>query len=271
MKTYITIGLSVLVIGLGVILATEEPSPSVTTNLTQASAPSGPPESITALDAAMPAAPRTPASAPQVSQTAVPDLVSEPARVGPPPNVILSVGVQEVIALFRGGVDATIIDSYVKSTSAGLQLNVNEILYLKSQGVPKEIVAAMIQRGAEQKANEGRAAKEALEQTKRESAPVVVAAPASRPVAPAATVVSTPPPYYFAPTIPVIVNAVSYSPPPTYPYGYAPYSPSVVFLAFGSAGNRGSRPPTASPVSPSQIGQGSFRFNEPFRFIGQRR
>lgn len=279
MRTYFAIAFAILVVALGVILprATEQPLPAANTNE---------PSPVTAPPATLPengpqTSPAT-AGAPSATPDAAPEVTRTPSEQAPPamppPNV--SAAVQEVVAMVRGGVDSSVVDSYIKNSGSQLPPSVHEILYLNSQKVPKEIITSMIQRGADQKASDARAAKESAEQARKAEADRLAAAVKPAPPAPAPppapTVVATPSPaYYFAPTMPVVVNTMAYAPPVS-PYAYYPSTPGVVFFSFGPSSYRNRFPRNHPPGNSTTVhtsfppnSPSSFKFIEPFRLIRQ--
>jgi hypothetical protein len=58
----------------------------------------------------------------------------------------LSYGANEVVKMYKGGVKADVLLTYIESSSLSYLLSSREILYLSQLGVPSEIVNAMIRR-----------------------------------------------------------------------------------------------------------------------------
>jgi len=58
-------------------------------------------------------------------------------------------GVGEVMKLFKGGITADIMVSYVKNSPLSFYLSADNIISLQQQGVPSEVLTAMIQRYGE--------------------------------------------------------------------------------------------------------------------------
>jgi len=58
-------------------------------------------------------------------------------------------GVSEVMKMFKGGISADIIESYVKNSPLSYYLSADNIISLQQQGVPAPVLQAMIQRNGE--------------------------------------------------------------------------------------------------------------------------
>jgi len=73
----------------------------------------------------------------------------------PPPNMAmtpvpaLASGVGEVVKLFKAGLSADLIVSYVNNSPMSFYLSAENVIYLQQQGVPDRVVQAMIQRDGE--------------------------------------------------------------------------------------------------------------------------
>lgn len=70
----------------------------------------------------------------------------------PAPARKSSPGVQEILKMIQAKVDPEIIKTYVKNSPTAYSLMADEIIDLQKQGVPDEVVTAMIQHGAELRA-----------------------------------------------------------------------------------------------------------------------
>jgi hypothetical protein len=68
------------------------------------------------------------------------------------PVVNYSPGVAEILKLANAKVDPNIIKAYVKNSPIPYNLSAGEIIGLEQQGVPEEIITAMMQRGGELRA-----------------------------------------------------------------------------------------------------------------------
>lgn len=281
MKIFVAIAFAILVGGLSIILlrATDQPIVTAATNEASPVAPESTPPPQPAVPEAQPA----PAAAASVTPPVTP-----PNADPEPPGIFIPLALQEVVAMVKGGVDSSVIEAYIKNSGSALQPNVNEILYLNRQKVPKELISAMIQQGAEQKVRDAKAAKAAAAQVQpiepvRPPVPAPQPIQATQPIAAA----SSPAPYYAAPTVvPVVVNAPTYLYPTAYPY-YQATAPGYVFFSFGSAGlarqypsyqqqplpgnYRAGQTPNSPPMNASAPGRGQSPFIAPFKFIGQSR
>jgi hypothetical protein len=69
-----------------------------------------------------------------------------PADVPPPPNILPTSPLAQVIRLAQAGVDESVIMSYVTSSTSMFNLDSETIIYLSDLGVPNEVVTAMMQR-----------------------------------------------------------------------------------------------------------------------------
>jgi cytoskeletal protein RodZ len=58
----------------------------------------------------------------------------------------LSYGANEIVKMYKGGVKAGVLLTYIETANLSYQLSSKEILYLSQSGVPSEIVNAMIRR-----------------------------------------------------------------------------------------------------------------------------
>ena len=61
----------------------------------------------------------------------------------------MSEGVSEVMKLFKGGIPADIMVSYVKSSQMSFYLSADNLIALQQQGVPGPVLTAMLQRSGE--------------------------------------------------------------------------------------------------------------------------
>jgi hypothetical protein len=128
----------------------------------------------------------------------------------PDTGVVFSPGVADVLKMMEAKVDPRVIQTYIQNSTVAYNPSVTEIIALKQRGVPDELVASMIQRGAQLRANGAQ-----------------TPPPATSPVVP-----SLPPPAMVAPTPQVPTYAYDYATVPTYPapapaynYDYPTYPP----------------------------------------------
>jgi len=88
----------------------------------------------------------SPSPAPNAAGVASPSPAPNAASVAPPSYPS---GVSEVMKLFRGGIPADIMVSYVNNSPLLFYLSADNIISLQQQGVPTPVVTAMIQRYGE--------------------------------------------------------------------------------------------------------------------------
>ena len=154
-------------------------------------------------------------------------------------------GVSDVMKLFKGGLPAGIIVSYINNSTLSFYLSADNLIALRQEGVPEPVLMAMMQRYGESLRQTGTAA----------SAPAQVQAPAAPPPsasapAPAPAQAPAPQHYSYAPAQPPV--SYSYVAPPVYPvydpyfyydpfyYPWYPWGGPVVFdFGFGHAGGFG--------------------------------
>ncbi len=100
----------------------------------------------------------------------------------------LSYGAFQAIDMYQRGIRADLIVSYIRNSSAPYQLSVDAIIYMKSLGIPTEIVNAMLQRDVqlrEQESQQGMATEQPpLANMPIEPANAYPAAPGANPAAP---------------------------------------------------------------------------------------
>jgi len=84
------------------------------------------------------------ATPPATSQSTAPAYLANAVAVSP--------GVKEILNMVNAKVDAEVIMEYVKNSPVAYNLSADEIISLKNKGVPQEVLAAMIQHGAEVRA-----------------------------------------------------------------------------------------------------------------------
>lgn len=73
----------------------------------------------------------------------------------PPAAIRYSPGMTDILKMVDGKVDAEVIKAYIKNSAVAYDLSVPEIIALKDRGVRDDIVAALLQRGAEARAARG--------------------------------------------------------------------------------------------------------------------
>jgi hypothetical protein len=78
--------------------------------------------------------------------------VSAPVQDAPKSAVRYPSGVADVVKMLDAKVDEKVIKAYVQNSPVAYSLNADEIIALKRHGVPDDVVAAMLARGAEVRA-----------------------------------------------------------------------------------------------------------------------
>ena len=130
--------------------------------------------------------------------------------------------VEEIAQLSKAGVGDPVILTYIKNSETAYNLNAQDIIKLRDQGVSSEVTTAMIQHGAE--------VRQALQETAKTIQSEVVAAAPTYQTPP---VVETPAQvtYVAAPVQPVSTVSVHYFGTPS--YSYAPvYYPSYTYATY---------------------------------------
>lgn len=162
--------------------------------------------------------------------------VSAPAtatpEAQPEPSFKLPSRLDEIAQLSKAGIGDNVILAYIKDSHTAYNLNAQDIIKLRDDGVSPQVTAALIQRGAEVRQAAQAAAKESQTQTTE-----VAAAPSyqTQPVAeqPAVTYVAAPVVVRPASTVSVhYFGAPSYSYTPSY---YPRYGSSVSYVTFGAS------------------------------------
>ena len=128
-------------------------------------------------------------------------------------------GVSEVMKLFKGGIPADIIVSYINNSPLSFYLSADNLISLQKEGVPAPVLTAMIQRNGDLRRQTGVAASP--------PAPVMAQDPAPQYASPLAQVPAqaTVAQYYSAPLPPAASYPYAVAPSyPVYdPYYYDPY------------------------------------------------
>ena len=127
------------------------------------------------------------------------------------PSVLVSYEVEQIAKLKQAGVEVSVLQAYVEHSRALRPPNAEEIVYLHDNGVPSEVLTALIRRGNELGTQVEQAATASRSQTVQATPPA--------PAVPSAPVAA-----------PVTVN----SPPLTYPeYAYSyPVDAGVAYPAY---------------------------------------
>ena len=128
-------------------------------------------------------------------------------------------GVSEVMKLFKGGIPADIIVSYINNSPLSFYLSADNLISLQKEGVPAPVLTAMIQRNGDLRRQTGVAASPPAPVMAQDPAPQYASPPAQVPAQ--ATVAQ----YYSAPLPPAASYPYAVAPSyPVYdPYYYDPY------------------------------------------------
>jgi hypothetical protein len=187
-----------------------------------------------AVNQPQPSAATQPAAAPS-PKTNGNKKANQPAR--------LSFGVDEVVKMYQGGVEADVILNYVENSSVPYHLSAEEVVQLHEIGVPSPIITTLIRHGAkvQQQANAASALiqQKATEEAKAAAASYNPYSPAVyAPPAPAVTYTYAYPTYVN--TYPAYVYPsyyayprYCYSSPFYYRYGYSGYQHCYSYGSFG--------------------------------------
>ncbi len=146
----------------------------------------------------------------------------------------ISAPLREIVQMFNAGINPTVIQAYVESSSVAYQPNGDEIIYLHEHGIPSSIIAAMIQRGATLREQTATAESEAAAQAGAPAPANASTSPPPSPVPNPAEVVSPTYDYSSPPTYVYASPGYAYGAYPSYGYLYStPYCYSRPYVAFG--------------------------------------
>jgi len=132
--------------------------------------------------------------------------VAAPPAASAAPALALPSGVSEVLKLFKGGISADIMISYINSSPLSFYLSADNLIALQQQGLPAPVLTAMMERYGE---------------LQRQTV-MAAAAPAQYQPQAAAPQYATQPQYATAVQVPAQAPAPEY-------YSYAPAQPAVVY------------------------------------------
>jgi hypothetical protein len=135
---------------------------------------------------------------------------------------------EEITQLSKSGVGDPVVLTYIKNSDRSYNLNAQDIINLRNQGVSAEVTSALIRRGAEVR----QAAAAAYQQQQQQTEAASVAAAPTYQTAPAETVVVTPAPVVYY-TRPASTVSVTYFGSPGYNYNSSCY-PSYRYYGSGS-------------------------------------
>src|SRR5262245_2738721 len=66
-----------------------------------------------------------------------------------PPVPILSSGIPDIMRMVQAGVEQPVILAFVQNSPVAYHPSAKEVIYLRSQGVSADVIAAMLKRGGE--------------------------------------------------------------------------------------------------------------------------
>ncbi len=156
---------------------------------------------------------------PAAAQNTTPLPQGQPAQTAPVPTSgsrTVSPSTAEVLRLWDAGTDAGVIKTYIDNSPAMAPLGAEEVVALHEHGVPSDLIAEMIRRGGQSRAQ------------------LTQAAPAQAPAQ------STPAPATLPPAVSSAAPATTYADPtqpaaPTYTYVY-PYPAYPVYPSYSYFG-----------------------------------
>jgi hypothetical protein len=140
---------------------------------------------------------------------------SVPNQASATPAPALPSGVSEVMKMFKGGISADIMVSYINNSPLSFYLSADNLIALQQEGLPTPVLMAMMRRYGELQRQTGVAAGAPAQVQAQAAAPQYAGAPVQAPAqAPA-------PQYYsYAPAPPPV--SYPYVAAPSYP-AYGPY------------------------------------------------
>ncbi|MGA3181360.1 MAG: hypothetical protein ABSF38_13560 [Verrucomicrobiota bacterium] len=151
-------------------------------------------------------------------------------------------GVSEVMKMFRGGISADIMITYINHSPLSFYLDADAIIALQKEGVPTPVLTAMMRRYGELQRQTAMAAGPPAQVPAQAQAPQDAGAPVQ-----VAAQAPAPQYYSYAPALPA--TAYTYVPAPSYPlydpyyyydpfyYPWYPFAGPVVFgFGFGHFG-----------------------------------
>ncbi len=84
-----------------------------------------------------------------VTNAVAADVVETASPSNPPPAVVLSAGIAEILKLADAGVSAEVITTYIETSPLKLQPTEQDVIALKKHNVPDEVVKLLLKRGAQ--------------------------------------------------------------------------------------------------------------------------
>jgi hypothetical protein len=146
-------------------------------------------------------------------------------------DAVVSGGIPEIVKLSKSGVAPSVVEQYINSSQFPFKTSVDDVLYLHKEGVPDEIITALMKRGEE--IRRAQIAFHAAELPMRAPAPVAqpqaidqTSGQVPIPSAAPAYYSPAPQPMVYAPPVPATYVA-------PYPYPAYPYYPNYYGYAYG--------------------------------------
>ena len=187
-------------------------------------------------------------------------------RTAAPAN--LPYGVDEILKMTQGGIEAGVIQSYIAQSTIAYNLSADDILSLHKLGIAPQIVATLIRRGGEVRAQSAQQLKDGQAQMAQQT-PTVVANP--NPVS-----IYVPAPQPATTTYIVESPRYVYAGYPSYSYSYvAPFYLGYSYRGYNCFSNprtyfHGSYFPSHRSVVHTGLNSGHFRSSTPsFRHRGR--
>jgi hypothetical protein len=146
----------------------------------------------------------------------------------------ISAPLRGIVQMSDSGINPTVIQAYVESSSVAYQPNGDEIIYLHEHGIPSSIIGAMIQRGASLREQIAAAQSEVVAQSDASVPASASTSPSPSPAPTPAEVVGPPYDYSGSPSYVYTSPGYPYGAYPSCGYVYStPYFYSRPCVAFG--------------------------------------
>jgi hypothetical protein len=84
-----------------------------------------------------------------VTNAVAADVAKAASPSNPPPAVVLSAGITEILKLADAGVSTEVITTYIETSPLKLQPTEQDVIALKKHNVPDEVVNLLLKRGAQ--------------------------------------------------------------------------------------------------------------------------
>jgi hypothetical protein len=164
-----------------------------------------------------------------MTSAALATVTLDPAESAP----AFSGAINDVVKLHRSGVDASVVLSYVKTSSGPFQPSADEIVKLRDLGVSSPVITAMLERGGELRQQTATSASTAYAYSPPAAAAVQPAAGYVQPTTYVQPAAYSEPVYTAPPVSSVVVIGGSY-PSYRYPVGYGYSSYCYPSYSYGS-------------------------------------